>query len=197
MKNYMDKIKTLRAQNGLSQEELAERSGLSLRTIQRIENGETEPRGDSLKRVAAALGVTPNDIMEWAMTENDPFLSTLNLSALTSLAFPLLGIIVPYILWNGKKDSVKGARHVGREVINFQITWAILHFLSVVAMTLVVLRGVTVGDMSETSMMKFVIGMIVISSSLLWFNLIMILVNQWRISKGKPVRYRPKINFIP
>jgi len=41
----------------MSQEELAERTGLSVRTIQRIENGETQPRGDSLRRLCQALGV--------------------------------------------------------------------------------------------------------------------------------------------
>ena len=35
------RIKELRKQKGMSQEFLAEESGLSLRTIQRIENGET------------------------------------------------------------------------------------------------------------------------------------------------------------
>jgi transcriptional regulator with XRE-family HTH domain len=41
------RIKELRTRRGFSQEELSERTGLSLRTIQRIENGETEPRGDT------------------------------------------------------------------------------------------------------------------------------------------------------
>ncbi len=39
------RVKELRTKKGLSQEQLAEASGLSLRTIQRIENGETLPRG--------------------------------------------------------------------------------------------------------------------------------------------------------
>ena len=56
----MTKIKDLRKRRGLSQEELAEKSGLSLRTIQRIENGETDPRGDSLRRLAAALETSPD-----------------------------------------------------------------------------------------------------------------------------------------
>lgn len=48
-------IKKLRTDKGFSQEELSEKSGLSLRTIQRLENGETEPRGDTLKRLINAL----------------------------------------------------------------------------------------------------------------------------------------------
>jgi transcriptional regulator with XRE-family HTH domain len=38
------KIKELRARKGLSQDELATASQLNLRTIQRIESGETEPK---------------------------------------------------------------------------------------------------------------------------------------------------------
>ena len=41
----------------MSQETLAEESGLSRRTIQRIELGESNPNGDSLKRLAEALQV--------------------------------------------------------------------------------------------------------------------------------------------
>lgn len=41
MKNKIlaKKVKELRKRKGYSQEELAEKSGLSLRTVQRIENG--------------------------------------------------------------------------------------------------------------------------------------------------------------
>ena len=58
------KIKELRTCKGLSQEELSEESGLSLRTIQRIENGETEPRGDSLKKLATSLGASPDELID-------------------------------------------------------------------------------------------------------------------------------------
>jgi transcriptional regulator with XRE-family HTH domain len=182
MKDYMEKIKTLRQQQGVSQEELAERSGLSLRTIQRIENGETEPRGDSLKRIAAALGVTPNEIMDWAVQENNHFLSALNLSALTFLFFPLLGIIVPYILWSSKRDTVKGAERTGKAIVNFQITW----ILSVYPLFLL-FRPIGPG------LVGFGLTAVLLS---LVYNLTLILVNQWRIGKGKPVRYFPKINFL-
>ncbi|MCD8186580.1 MAG: helix-turn-helix domain-containing protein [Rikenellaceae bacterium] len=97
-KNYTQTIKTLRQRRGFSQEELAEKAGLSLRTIQRIENGETEARGDSLKRIAAALGVTPNEIIDWTMQENPPYLSYLNLSALAFMVMSFLGILLPFVL---------------------------------------------------------------------------------------------------
>ena len=45
----------------MSQEFLAKESGLSLRTIQRIEKDESNPTGESLKRLANALNVSPDD----------------------------------------------------------------------------------------------------------------------------------------
>ena len=53
--NLAQRVKDLRNRKGISQENLAEESGLSLRTIQRIENNETVPRGDTLKKLSIAL----------------------------------------------------------------------------------------------------------------------------------------------
>ncbi|WP_161568050.1 helix-turn-helix domain-containing protein [Leeuwenhoekiella aestuarii] len=55
-----DRLKKLRIDNGFSQEELSEKSGLGLRTIQRIENGESSPRDDTLRLLTKTLNV-PND----------------------------------------------------------------------------------------------------------------------------------------
>ena len=60
------RIKELRKRKGMSQEFLADESGLSLRTIQRIENGETNPTGESLKRLSNALNVNPDELIEKA-----------------------------------------------------------------------------------------------------------------------------------
>lgn len=58
-------VKELRKRKGFSQKELAENSGLSLRTIQRIENEETEPTGETLKRIATILDITVNELIDW------------------------------------------------------------------------------------------------------------------------------------
>jgi len=50
-------IVALRKRRGFSQEALAEQSGVSLRTIQRVEQGDTVPRGHTLQALAAALEV--------------------------------------------------------------------------------------------------------------------------------------------
>ncbi|MCQ2570273.1 MAG: helix-turn-helix transcriptional regulator, partial [Limosilactobacillus sp.] len=56
-----NKIKTFRKQQNLSQEQLAEKAQVSLRTIQRLEAGE-ETNTTTLNLVAGALGVEVSDL---------------------------------------------------------------------------------------------------------------------------------------
>ena len=58
------RVKELRKLIGFSQEDLAKNSGLSLRTIQRVENDETMPTGETLKRISAVLDVTPYELID-------------------------------------------------------------------------------------------------------------------------------------
>ena len=62
--NLSQEVQGLRKAKALSEEELAKNSGLSLRTIQRVENGETERTEETLKRISSALDVTPNEITD-------------------------------------------------------------------------------------------------------------------------------------
>ena len=58
--DFCKEIKDLRNKKGLSQEELANLSGLSLRTIQRIEKGETNPIGDTKRKIIKILESYPD-----------------------------------------------------------------------------------------------------------------------------------------
>ena len=53
--NPEEKIKALRLAKGMTQQELADQSGISLRTIQRIEYGEVKPSLYSLKKLSVVL----------------------------------------------------------------------------------------------------------------------------------------------
>ncbi|WP_187632119.1 helix-turn-helix domain-containing protein [Hymenobacter lutimineralis] len=55
------RIVAIRKSKGFSQEMLAEQAGVGLRTIQRVEQGETVPRGHTLQALATALGVSLED----------------------------------------------------------------------------------------------------------------------------------------
>ena len=57
------RLRELRRQHGLSQETLADRAGLSITTVARLESQPTSPcRGRTLGRLAAALGEEPEAI---------------------------------------------------------------------------------------------------------------------------------------
>lgn len=55
-----------RLTKGLTQKELSERSHISMRSIQRIENGELVPRSHTLKTLAEILGLSFEDFMKSA-----------------------------------------------------------------------------------------------------------------------------------
>ncbi|MFA9189360.1 helix-turn-helix domain-containing protein [Flavobacterium sp. FBOR7N2.3] len=70
--NLAQGVKELRKRKALSQDELAKSAGLSLRTVQRVENGETIPTGETLKRIAAVLEVVPDELLGFTSEKEVP-----------------------------------------------------------------------------------------------------------------------------
>ena len=196
-KELAQKIKELRNRKGFSQEELSEKAGLSLRTIQRIENGETEPRGDTLKRIAVAFEVSSDEILDWAVQEDKGFLASLNLSALSFILFPLLGIMVPLIMWISKKDKIKNVNNIAKDILNFQITWTMILFVGYIAFAIsagykMKTTGyIDAGIISSRMMMNLIFFI-----TMYLYNLIFVIVNTVRINNDKKVEYYPKIRLI-
>jgi len=60
----MNHLKVLRAECGLSQRELAERSGLPLKTVWNIENSRTRPTARTLLALAIGLDCTVDEVLE-------------------------------------------------------------------------------------------------------------------------------------
>ena len=56
------KLKTTREQKGLKQEDVAKQANKSLRTYQRYEDGECEPRASTAKLIAKALNSTVEEL---------------------------------------------------------------------------------------------------------------------------------------
>jgi len=194
--NLAANIKNLRKRKGISQELLAENSGLSLRTIQRIENGETEPRGDTLTRLANALDVAPEELVDWELSEDKGFLMSLNLSALGFILFPLLGIVIPLIMWISKKGKLKQLDNLAKEVLNFQISWTIvllLTYIYFIASTYYRLNQS--GDIS-LSVLGNPVYKILAMGGLYVYNFILIIVNTLKLKDGREVRYFPHIRFV-
>lgn len=63
MTTGLPKLRKLREAHGLSLRALADMVGMSYVALFRLEVGETDPRLSTLRRLAAALGVTVGDIV--------------------------------------------------------------------------------------------------------------------------------------
>lgn len=187
------KIKGLRLAKAYSQEQLANNSGLSLRTVQRIENGETEPRGDTLVRLAKSLGVTPNELIDWTEVQDHQYLMVMNLSAFSFLVVPLLGIIIPLILWILQKDKIRNVDAVGKEILNFQITFCMASFLFFIGGALFKIL-----HYSPLSLLTMDTGELMLLIGLLSYpyNIIITAINCFKSYRSGQVFYFPAIPFL-
>jgi len=69
LKGFAQRLRELRKNKNLSQTELGQLAGLHYTHIGRFERGTSRPSGDTLKRLADALGVTSDYLLDGAATE--------------------------------------------------------------------------------------------------------------------------------
>lgn len=185
----MSRLKQLREQQNLTQEELAEKSGISVRTIQRIESG-TKPKGYTLKKLAGKLEVSENELLgvpapdaiignptENAKTDESIIIAKIKLINLSSVLFillPPLNILVPLIL----SYALKQKNELTRQIVSLQILWSILApIFFMLGILLKLGRSFTI----------VLLVLIVLS------NVFLILRNLAEIDRNKRLRY--KLNF--
>jgi transcriptional regulator with XRE-family HTH domain len=58
-----DRLKTLRVRRALTQQELADKAGVSSNTLNRIELNKAEPHMSTLRKLAKALDVDPSELV--------------------------------------------------------------------------------------------------------------------------------------
>jgi uncharacterized Tic20 family protein len=125
-------ISSARKAKGFSQEKLAEESKVNLRTIQRIEKGDSIPHGDTLQRIAKALQLPLEELLESGPEINTAYIKLMHFSALIFFFIPLGNIFLPLILWMVKKNTVRNIDFFAKNLLNFQITWTIIFSLPIV-----------------------------------------------------------------
>lgn len=136
------RVKTYRRQRNLSQEELADLAGLSLRTIQRIEKGESVGSAYTLRTLAGALQLSLEDLMapqSPPSTVPNPaslhYLLRLNWSSLIGIILPLANIVIPAILlWRNRHDQL--VRQRGQQIVSFQLIWTMSTLLMMLVIPL-------------------------------------------------------------
>ena len=209
--NLSNRIKNFRILKGFSQETLAEHSGLSVRTIQRMENSDSLPNADSLKKVAEALGISIEELSKNTKSLSDlQYLKALNLSALSSLIFALwlattspivliCSCFIPSIMWVWKKDQIEGIDKLSKTIINIQLTWTIFAFAIPLFINLIFIPFILRPIMLMLNM--GIENLRDINSNYIWgsiilLNVFLILINTFRVHSKEKLRFVIKINFI-
>ena len=120
MKN---KVKFLREEQNMTQNELAEKSGLSLRTIQRIEAGSIL-KGFTLKTIAEALETNPENLILKNENIQIERAKLINLSVLSGLIIPFGSIIFPLVLTYKTQDPKN--KELGKQIVSIQIILSLI-----------------------------------------------------------------------
>lgn len=142
-------VSQARKKRGLTQEELAELTHLTVRTIQRIENGKTTPRPYTLRVISTVLNIPFENLNALQNGEAPgPIVSNTNpakamhdlrllcLSCFSYLVLPLIHFLVPLLLLRKMKDLPPTALAFGRRVLTGQIYWLLmLHLLLLLTVT--------------------------------------------------------------
>ncbi|TDE10503.1 helix-turn-helix domain-containing protein [Dyadobacter psychrotolerans] len=166
-----EKIRALRISKGLTQQQLADKTNINVRTIQRIESGEVAARLHSLHTIAEVLGCDPatfySDIKEAPMRqetvpENKGLLVWLHLGGL--LFLPSL------MIWLFEKDRVRGIKEQGIDVINFQLSMLVILIPLLAFAPLAILLAL--------------------------FTTAVVLLNTVKVIFGKPYHYPASISFL-
>lgn len=191
----MSELKKIREKRNLTQEELAEKSGISVRTIQRIEAG-TTPKGYTLKTLAESLDVSEKDLLasetikeEIVIDEvidrteenhslfNSGLIKIINLSSLPFVWLPIANFLLPLLIMFFTKEKSP----IVKQIISLQIFLAIISPIIFMLIALLKLGSVSV-----------MITMIV----LVLTNVYIILRNAYEIDKKQSLRYKLNFSFI-
>jgi D-alanyl-D-alanine-carboxypeptidase/D-alanyl-D-alanine-endopeptidase len=111
---------------GFTQKDLSDKTNVTVRTIQRIEKGETEPHLQTVKLLAAALEVEVNDLLVLDDPKEESiqkkWLLLMHSTPFIGFVVPLANIFIPLFLWIHKREDNRVYDEHGRKVVNFQLT---------------------------------------------------------------------------
>jgi DNA-binding XRE family transcriptional regulator len=122
-------VQHLREEKNLTQTELAEKSGLSLRTIQRIEAGNI-PKGFTLKTLANVFETEPEKLIPAQEIVKIDRAKMINFSTLLGLIFPFGGVVFPLIL-TYKTSDIKN-KELGKSIVSVQILLTVIVSLALI-----------------------------------------------------------------
>lgn len=123
---------------GYTQEELSERTQVTVRTIQRIEKGDVNPHLQTIKLLATAMDLEVEDLLPLENPKEEEiqkkWLLLMHSTPFLGFIIPLANILIPLFLWIHKREDNSIYNIHGSKIINFQISMSLLYILSFVAL---------------------------------------------------------------
>jgi uncharacterized Tic20 family protein len=194
------KIIHCRKLKGITQETLADATGLNVRTIQRIEAGEVDPRLYTLKSIADALGVNIEQLLPEPTQHELNQLAVLHITPVAFFFFPVVGnVLLPFIFWMLKREEINGVNKHGKEILNGQLTYSILVSLMMgIPIAFIVSSMFSPGNAFAMNFFFnfpfYMIGWLILSTTVFG---ILPAINALKVYHGKePWGYPLKINFF-
>ena len=140
MKNiqFAEQLTYRRKQKGFSQEQLADKTKVTVRTIQRIEKGEVTPHLRTVKLLAAALDIEVDDLLQLDNPREEnvrvKWLLLMHSTPFIGFVLPFFNILCPLFLWIHKREDNPLYDEHGRAVINFQINVTVIYLIAITAL---------------------------------------------------------------
>lgn len=121
---------------GLTQKDLSDKTNVTVRTIQRIEKGETEPHLQTVKLLAAALEIEIDELIPLQDPKREniqkKWLLMFHSTPFIGFVLPFFNVFIPLFLWIHKREDNEVYYDHGRKVINFQISLIIYILLIII-----------------------------------------------------------------
>ena len=124
------KIVELRKIKGITQDELANKCNINVRTIQRIE-AVNIPKGFTLKALVNVFETEPEKLIPFKEITKLDRAKLINFSSLCGLVIPFGGVIFPLILTYKTNDSKN--KELGKSIVSVQILIAVALVVSQIA----------------------------------------------------------------
>lgn len=122
---------------GYTQEQLSDKTTVTVRTIQRIEKGDVQPHLQTVKLLAAGLEIEIDELLILEDPKEEviqrKWMLLLHGSPFLGLIIPFGSILFPLFLWIHKAEDSKVYDAHGRAVVNFHGTITLLFFLSLLS----------------------------------------------------------------
>ena len=198
-------LKEHRLAKHMSQQDLADHSGISLRTVQRIEKNESAGSPYVKRALCKALGIETNNLLQRADDDDghsgfqddivepvplNRYLKYINVSSFSVLLFPFLNLVVVTgtFLILKKRFVLPNDRTTAQKMLSLQILWSVATLIMLIFTPLIDYWFLHIGEVLEIPLFIWVYLL------LLFSHLIITLLVAARLNMGKdPIPYIPNI----